>query len=193
MSGVYIIEFDIYPGVYKIGKSKDIDSRYKQFKQNTSILGNVKLIYSKEFEDYSKAESDIHLALKDYRVQENREFFKGDAQEFIKVIEGLNSEDYKIIADTSYNKDNREQNEDYASHFKEIADILPDVIDVRLPNYTKHILHILEEIHLVSNDTQKIIEVINTLMKENDHLYKLVMIHEKEIEELKEEINRMSY
>lgn len=68
MSGVYIIKFDIYPDIYKIGKSKDIDSRYKQFKQNTSILGDVKLIYSKEFEDYSKAEYDIHLALKDYRV-----------------------------------------------------------------------------------------------------------------------------
>ena len=197
MSGVYIIEFDIYPGVYKIGKSKDIDSRYKQFKQNTSILGNVKLIYSKEFEDYSKAESDIHLALKDYRVQENREFFKGNVQEFIKTIENLNPEDYKILKNTSTDIENNkesEEEEDFNPNFKEIASILPDVIDVRIPNYTKHILHLLAEINLIGDNTQKLLEVTNglinitgTLIKENAHLYAIAKHHGEEISKLKQQ------
>lgn len=101
MSGVYIIEFDIYPGLYKIGKSKDIDMRFKQYKNNTIVLGEVRLLYSKEFEDYSKAEKDIHNLLKDYRVKDNREFFKGDIDELIKTIESLDSNNYKIIKDIS--------------------------------------------------------------------------------------------
>lgn len=101
MSGVYIIEFDIYPGLYKIGKSKDIDMRFKQYKNNTIVLGEVRLLYSKEFEDYSKAEKDIHNLLKDYRVKDNREFFKGDINKLIKTIESLDSNNYKIIKDIS--------------------------------------------------------------------------------------------
>ena len=96
MKGIYIVEFDIYPGLYKIGKSKNIEARVKQFQNSTVLLDSVKLLYCKEFEDYTKAERDIHNLLKDYRCKENREFFKGDVQYFINIIDSLNSDDYRV-------------------------------------------------------------------------------------------------
>lgn len=96
MKGVYIVEFDVYPGLYKIGKSKNIEARVKQFQNSTVLLDSAKLLYYKEFEDYTKAERDIHNLLKEYRCKENREFFKGDLQYFINIIDSLNSDDYRI-------------------------------------------------------------------------------------------------
>ena len=97
MSGVYIVEFDIYPGLYKIGKSKNIENRVKQFQNSTILLNDgVKLLYYKEFENYTKAERDIHSLLKEYRCKDNKEFFKGDIQYFINIIDSLNSDDYRV-------------------------------------------------------------------------------------------------
>lgn len=96
MKGIYIVEFDVYPGLYKIGKSKNIEARVKQFQNSTVLLDSAKLLYCKEFEDYTKAERDIHNLLKEYRCKENREFFKGDLQYFINIIDSLNSDNYRI-------------------------------------------------------------------------------------------------
>lgn len=104
MKGIYIIEFDVYPGLYKICKSKNIEARVKQFQNSTVLLDSAKLLYCKEFEDYTKAERDIHNLLKEYRCKENREFFKGDLQYFINIIDSLNSDDYRV-------KDKEEQKE----------------------------------------------------------------------------------
>ena len=87
MSGIYIIEFDIYPGIYKIGRSKNIEKRFEQFKNNTAILGEVRLLYSKEFINPVAAEKSIHEILKKFRYQKNREFFKGDVEQFKEVID----------------------------------------------------------------------------------------------------------
>ena len=95
MKGIYIVKFDIYPGLYKIGKSKDIEERINGFKKSEIMLGNVELCYSKEFEDHTKAEKDIHKLLENYRCKDNKEFFKGNLKEFIDVIEALDSDNYK--------------------------------------------------------------------------------------------------
>lgn len=87
MKGVYIIEFQIYPGMYKIGRSKNIENRYNQFKTNTAILGEVNLLYYKEFSNEKLAEKSVHQILKNYRFQKNREFFKGDLDYFKSVLD----------------------------------------------------------------------------------------------------------
>lgn len=97
MRGIYIIKFSIYPDMYKIGKSKNIDERIAGFRKSEIMLGDVELCYSKEFENHSKAEKDIHELLKEYRCKDNKEFFKGNLEEFIKVIDSLDPENYKII------------------------------------------------------------------------------------------------
>lgn len=97
MKGIYIVEFDTYPGLYKIGKSKNIEERVRQFQNSTILLGNVRLLYCKEFENYTKAERDIHALLKEYRCKENREFFKGDLEYFISTAESLNADNYSCV------------------------------------------------------------------------------------------------
>ena len=89
MRGVYVIEFDIYPGIYKIGCSGNIQNRLKSFKKDSAILGEVKLVYKKEFVDYQKAEKEIHEILDSFRVQKNREFFKLELKEIIETIESV--------------------------------------------------------------------------------------------------------
>lgn len=90
MQGIYIVELEMCPGIYKIGMSSDIDKRIKSFKTDSIVVGEVHVHLKEPFKDYVKAEKDIHELLKEYRMSDNREFFKGDLSHFIKVIK-----DYK--------------------------------------------------------------------------------------------------
>lgn len=115
----------------------------------------------------------------------------------VYVIEfDIYPEDYKILntaQSTEINKES-EKEENYNPNFKEIADILPDVIDIRIPNYTKHILHLLEEINLIGDNTQKLLEITNgltnivgTLIKENVYLLAVSKQHSEVISKLKQQ------
>lgn len=95
MKGVYIIKFEAYPGIYKVGCSKNIAKRFQQIKSDTLILGNVELLYSKKFINYKTAEKEIHQKLKKYRVQENREFFKVNWKTIKTIIDS--TQDKNII------------------------------------------------------------------------------------------------
>ena len=108
MSGIYVIEFEIYPGIYKIGCSRNIKNRVKQIKTDSLILGNVEVMYQKEFQDFQKAETLIHSLLAEYRVQENREFFKVDIDKIKKVIVSLDPNDF-ILHNTKGFEQNRTQ------------------------------------------------------------------------------------
>lgn len=92
MSGIYVIQFDIYPGIYKVGCSGNINKRVKQIETDSILLGKAKLVYSKEFKDYLRAEKEIHNTLQSYRVQQNREFFKVDLKIIKEVIDQINPE-----------------------------------------------------------------------------------------------------
>jgi hypothetical protein len=109
MKGVYIIKFEIYPGIYKVGCSKNISKRVQQFKSDSLILGNVELLYRKKFINYKKAEKEIHEKLKQYRVQENREFFKIDWRRIKSIIDSIsdnyfeNNQPYQNKTDLIFN------------------------------------------------------------------------------------------
>ena len=94
MSGIYVIQFDIYPGIYKVGCSSNINKRVKQIKSDSILLGKAKLVYSKEFNDYLRAEKEIHTILSSYRIQTNREFFKADLQTIKAAINQIDPEMY---------------------------------------------------------------------------------------------------
>lgn len=106
MKGIYIIEFDIYPGIYKVGCSNNINKRFKQIKKDSILLGAARLVYSKEFKDYLRAEKEVHYLLNSYRVQQNREFFKTDLQIIKDTIDKINpeifSEEYnRVVRNTT--------------------------------------------------------------------------------------------
>jgi hypothetical protein len=49
-------------------------------------LHPVKIIYTKEFENYKQAEKEIHKQLHRFRISPKREFFKCDLYHILKVI-----------------------------------------------------------------------------------------------------------
>lgn len=101
MKGIYVIHLpEMEKNIYKIGCSKDIKSRIDSFNNDTLRLYPVEVVYTKEFEDYKKAEKEIHKQLKKYRVNSKREFFKCDLYYILQAINNvytkLRSEEYYL-------------------------------------------------------------------------------------------------
>ena len=94
MKGIYVIEFETYPNIYKIGCSRNIKNRIKQIKADSLLLGTTNVVYQKEFQDFKRAEKVIHELLKEYRVQGNREFFKADLDRIKETIDSLDSNEF---------------------------------------------------------------------------------------------------
>lgn len=180
MKGIYIVEFDIYPGIYKIGKSKNIDLRFKQYQNNTIILGEVKLLYTKEFENFSKAEKDIHNLLKDYRVKENREFFKGDIEEFIKIIDSLNSEDYKMTENNTINSN--------------IVNLIANIGGEEKPDNFESLEDIISDLQYKNNTTFEILKLILELLKwSSEEILNLKQLLTQEIKEIILKVDRENF
>lgn len=111
----------------------------------------------------------------------------------------MNPEDYKIIKNstelTEVKEESSKEQDTRNFGFKEIADMLPDVIDVKIPNYTKYILHLLENINLISDNTKSLqetttglVKIVSELVRENKFLYKSIEYYGEEIDKLKQEI-----
>ena len=102
---IYIIFNDMYQlygeGVYKVGKTSDITKRLAGF--TTCYIKPVELKFlSEKCINYHLAEKMIFIALREWRITANREFFKTDLENIIKVIEevvsGINNNDLTIDA-----------------------------------------------------------------------------------------------
>ncbi len=94
MKGIYVIEFEIYPGIYKIGCSRNIENRVKQIKGDSLILGQIKVVYQKEFQNFQRAEKLIHKSLNEYRIQQNREFFKVEFSKIKEIVDSLDQKEF---------------------------------------------------------------------------------------------------
>ena len=69
---------------FKVGKtSKSIDERLKQLNSETGLLGKFEVFATFVVDDIDKAEKECHKNLKDFRIQNNREFFEVD---FINIL-----------------------------------------------------------------------------------------------------------
>lgn len=73
---------------YKIGCTKNVKNRLGTFRTSYLKPCEVKFI-SKKVNNYKKFEQKCFDALKNYRMASNREFFKGDLNVFINIIESL--------------------------------------------------------------------------------------------------------
>ena len=89
---IYIIFNEVFnyygDNVFKLGKAMDIEKRLSGY--TTSYIDNTEVKFLSELcSDYSLAELIIFDRLKSSRIKQNREFFRGDLQEFIKEIEDV--------------------------------------------------------------------------------------------------------
>lgn len=71
----------------KVGKTnRSLPERIRELNSATSNLGQFEPLAYFPVSDIDRAESECHLALSGYRVQNNREFFEGDIQKIILTV-----------------------------------------------------------------------------------------------------------
>jgi hypothetical protein len=66
--------YDRYGEIYKIGQAKDVKDRLKSY--STSYPEESEIKYSIKHPYYKELEKVVHLILKEYRMKNNREYFK---------------------------------------------------------------------------------------------------------------------
>lgn len=111
----------------------------------------------------------------------------------------MNQENYKIIKNstelTEIKEESSKKQDIYNLGFKEIDNISPDFINIRIPNYTKYIIRLLENINQINDNTKDLqeiitglIKIVSELVRENKFLYKSIEYYGEEIDKLKQEI-----
>jgi hypothetical protein len=88
---VYVLGNDGYgKNTYKIGYTKKHpEHRAKQLSRGTGIIYPFKVKYVFRCHDGEFLEREVHKALKDYRLSNDREFFRVDFSLIKEVIEEL--------------------------------------------------------------------------------------------------------
>lgn len=104
---LYILTNSSIPGQVKIGKTKRTpEDRKKELSASTSTPTPFKLKYYLQFENCDKAEKDVHAFLEKEgkRVSKNKEFFRIELKEAIKVIDKIKSFEKNINQKNDLNK-----------------------------------------------------------------------------------------
>ena len=100
MGIIYIAQNQTYgPNVYKVGKTErtNIDERMQELTGDTGVLGEFKKLGHALVEDVEDCERKCHDVLRQFRIQQNREFFRIDLERLVPLIRNTISE--KIIRD----------------------------------------------------------------------------------------------
>lgn len=72
------------PNIYKIGRTaRNPYERVKELSKSTSCPVDFEMICFAEFDDCLQAEKQAHEQFRDYRVNENKEFFKFSVTDLI--------------------------------------------------------------------------------------------------------------
>ena len=95
---IYILENESFPGVVKIGRTeREVAERVKELSSATGVPTEFTVFRKYVVEDSVIAERKIHEQLAEFRVSDNREFFKLSADEsasFLEEMLGKNSQRY---------------------------------------------------------------------------------------------------
>ncbi len=85
---VYVLENDSQPGLLKIGYTKSTpDARAKQLSNATGVPLPYKVAWAYRCFNGELLEGEVHHALKNYRVNNQREFFSIDLEKAKETIE----------------------------------------------------------------------------------------------------------
>mgnify|MGYP001294941888 FL=1 len=89
MGIIYIAQNQTYgPNVYKIGKTErtNIDERMQEITGATGVLGEFKLLGHSIVNDVDHCERKCHDVLREFRIQQNREFFNINLERLVPII-----------------------------------------------------------------------------------------------------------
>lgn len=87
---IYILENPSLVGIVKIGKTtREVTERVKELSSHTGVPTEFTVFKQYVVDDASVAENKIHERLNEYRVSENREFFRISAEEAAQIIEEM--------------------------------------------------------------------------------------------------------
>lgn len=87
---IYILENPSMPNVVKIGRTnRNASDRVMELSSHTGVPTNFILVKEFLVDDSVEAEDKIHKRLSEYRVSENREFFKMSVEDAISTIESI--------------------------------------------------------------------------------------------------------
>ena len=87
---IYILENESLPGVVKIGRTeREVAERVKELSSATGVPTEFTVFRQYVVENSLTAERRVHDLLAEYRVSDNREFFKLSADEAAAMIEEL--------------------------------------------------------------------------------------------------------
>lgn len=96
MGKVYILTNDLMPGIVKIGyTTQSIKERLKEL-DRTGVPWPFRCHFAIETERYKEIESLMHDAFADYRVRNNREFFKISPEKVVAALRISGAEEIKI-------------------------------------------------------------------------------------------------
>ena len=87
---IYVLENTLMPGLIKIGRTeRSVSERVGELSSHTGVPTSFTVVKEFAVENSVEAEKIIHERLSDFRVNDNREFFKMEAEDAIDIIESL--------------------------------------------------------------------------------------------------------
>jgi hypothetical protein len=87
---IYILENTLMPGLVKIGRTeRSVTERVGELSSHTGVPTSFTVVKEYAVENSVEAEKKIHERLSDFRVNDNREFFKMEAEDAIDIIESI--------------------------------------------------------------------------------------------------------
>ena len=114
---IYVLENPLMPGLVKIGRTeRSVSERANELSSHSGVPTEFTVVKEYTVENSVEAERIIHERLSDYRVAENREFFKMEAEDATAIIDS--------ILETAKNKPQR----DFEREDELIARAIPIVV-----------------------------------------------------------------
>ncbi len=116
---VYVLANSAMPELLKIGKTtqSDVKVRMNQL-YTTGVPVPFECIFAVEVEDSSQVESALHTAFASSRVNQNREFFKIEAEQAIAVLKLLGEKEVTPQLNQELNKNIPQVEKDAAKNLK---------------------------------------------------------------------------
>jgi hypothetical protein len=87
---IYVLTNEHMRGIVKIGQTtRDVTTRVQELSRPTGVPTEFELVYSEVVSDVDSAESEIHAALADFRVNKSREFFRVSIFDAIQIVKSV--------------------------------------------------------------------------------------------------------